>query len=310
MQTQPTDAPSAVRREELDFLSRGTRCAAWFYPAEEAGDRAPIVVMAHGLSGTRRDGLGPFARRFARAGIAALLFDHRGFGDSAGERDLFHPRRQLEDWAAAIAFARSLAGIDPDRVATFGSSMGAGNALAAAALDGGIAAVVSQVPFLDMLTQAHRSSVGVTLRILGAAIRGQHLRAVGQPHERAFINAPGGEEGWLHVVSIGEDSRWRDRVSSRWLLGRPFRPIRYARGLQCPWLVCVGENDRVARPGPAIRAARTAPRGELRTYPGVDHFDIYDGAAHELVVADEVEFLGRVLGPAPCNSVGPAGSGT
>ena len=27
------------------------------------------------------------------------------FGDSAGEPDLFHPRRQLEDWAAAIAFS-------------------------------------------------------------------------------------------------------------------------------------------------------------------------------------------------------------
>jgi pimeloyl-ACP methyl ester carboxylesterase len=76
----------------------------------------------------------------------------------------------------------------------------------------------------------------------------------------------------------------------------PYRPIRHARGLHCPWLVCVGEEDRVARPGPAIRAARTAPHGELRTYPGVDHFDIYDGAEHELVVADEVEFLRRVLG--------------
>lgn len=107
------------------------------------------------------------------------------------------------------------------------------------------------------------------------------------------------KEGWLHVVSIGEDSRWRDRVSSRWLLGRPYRPIRHARRLHCPWLVCVGENDRVARPGPAIRAARTAAQGELRTYPGVDHFDIYDGPAHELVVADEVEFLRRVLGPTP-----------
>lgn len=52
----------------------------------------------------------------------------------------------------------------------------------------------------------------------------------------------------------------------------------------------------MARPGPAIRAARRAPHGELRTYPGVDHFDIYDGPEHELVVADEVEFLRRTLG--------------
>ncbi len=284
-----------MEREDLEFDSHGDRCAAWLYPAAGGEPEAPAIVMAHGLSGTRRDGLGPFAERFAAAGIAALVFDHRGFGDSGGEPDLFEPARQLDDWRAAIAFARSLPGVDPLRVATFGSSMGAGNALAAAAEDPRVAAAIGQVPFLDMVRQAHRSSPRVTARMLVAAARGRHLPATGQPHDAALINAPGGEAGWRHVVAIGEDSRWRNRVSSRWLLGAPFRPARLAAKLHCPWLVCVGEADRVARPGPAIAAARRAPSGELRTYPGVDHFDIYDGPEHEAVVADEVAFLRRHL---------------
>jgi hypothetical protein len=49
----------------------------------------------------------------------------------------------------------------------------------------------------------------------------------------------------------------------------------------------------VARPGPAIAAARRAPLGELCLYAGVDHFDVYDGPAHEAVVADEIAFLRR-----------------
>ncbi len=216
-----------MERREVLFSSGTDRCAAWFYPAAGAPPRSPIVVMAHGLSGTRRDRLGAFATRFARAGLAVLVFDHRGFGDSGGEPDLFHPRMQLE---------------------------GGGNAL-----------------------------------------RGRHIRVVGQPHEAALINAPGGEAGWRRVVAMGEDSRWRDRVSSRWILRAPYRPARHARRLHCPWLVCVGEADRVARPGPAIAAARRAPLGELRTYPGVDHFDIYDGPQHELLVADQLEFLRRHL---------------
>lgn len=286
-------------RSEVTFEVGGERCAAWLYhPRDETRAASPIVVMAHGLSGTRRDRIGAFAERFAAAGLAVLPFDHRGFGDSDGEPDLFDPARQLEDWAAAIAFARSLPGIDPGRVATFGSSMGGGNALAAAAADPRIAAAISQVPFLDIVTQAHRSSPRVVARMLLAAVRGRHLPAVGQPHEAAFINAPGAEAGWRHVVAIGEDSRWRNRVSSRWLLGRPHRQGRHAADLHCPWLVCVGEADRVARPGPAIAAARRAPRGELRTYPGVDHFDIYDGPEHEAVVADQLEFLRRHLVPA------------
>jgi fermentation-respiration switch protein FrsA (DUF1100 family) len=55
----------------------------------------------------------------------------------------------------------------------------------------------------------------------------------------------------------------------------------------------------VAAPGIAIRAARQAPLGELRTYAGVDHFDIYDGPEHEAVLADEIEFLRRRLQVAP-----------
>jgi len=283
-------------REDLRFLSGSEPCAAWLYrPPRKNAESLPIVVMAHGLSGTRRDRLGAFAERFSAAGLFALVFDHRGFGESDGEPDRFDPARQLEDWQAAIDFARAIPGVDPERVVTFGSSMGGGNALAAAAADKRVAAAISQVPFLDILRQAHRSGPRVSARMLLAAARGDYLPAVGSPREAAFINAPGAEAGWRHVVETGEDSRWRNRVSARWLLGRPFRPARLAPKLHCPWLVCVGESDRVARPGPAIAAARRAPQGELRTYPGVDHFDIYDGPEHETVVADQLDFLRRHL---------------
>jgi pimeloyl-ACP methyl ester carboxylesterase len=282
-------------RIDLQFPVDGDACAAWLYspvvPSE--APPAPILVMAHGLTGTRRDRLGAFAERFAEHGCHALVFDHRGFGDSTGTPDLFVPERQLQDWAHAIAYARNATGADPDRVVTFGSSMGGGNALAAAARDGRVAAAISQVPFLNLLRQAYKAAPGVRARMMLAAIRGDYMPAVGQPDEAAFINAPDSEAGWRHVVAIGEDSRWRDRASARWLLGRPFNPGRYAEDLHCPWLVCVGGDDQVARPSVAIAAAKRAPRGELRVYPGVDHFDIYDGPEHEALVADQLEFLDR-----------------
>jgi pimeloyl-ACP methyl ester carboxylesterase len=136
-----------------------------------------------------------------------------------------------------------------------------------------VVAAISQVPLLDTVRQAYRSSPKAMARMILAAVRDEHMPAVGQPHEAAFINAPDSEAGWRHVVASGEDSRWRNRVSSRWLLGRPFNPGRHAKRLHCPWLVCIDDADQVARPAVAIAAAKRAPHGELRLYPGVDHFD-------------------------------------
>jgi pimeloyl-ACP methyl ester carboxylesterase len=282
-----------MNRHDLQFVSDGDHCAAWLYPTSADSGPAPVVVMAHGLTGTRRDRLGPFAERFAAAGAAALVFDYRGFGDSGGEPDLFEVERQMNDWRAAIAFTRSLAGIDPERVVTFGSSLGGGHALAAAAEDPSVAAAISQVPFLDSDSQRYRGHPDASATMMAVAADGGFLPAVGQPDEAAFIRAPGAEAGWRRVVANGERSRWRNRVSAAWLSGPPFSPIRHADTLHCPWLVCVAENDRVAAPGPAIDAARRAPHGELRIYPGVDHFDIYDGPEHEAVVNDQLDFLHR-----------------
>src|SRR5262249_35504400 len=143
----------SMSRNELTFSSGDDTCAAWFYRSATDQGARPIIVMAHGLTGTRRDRIGSFAARFSAAGIAALVFDYRGFGDSSGEPDLYEPSRQLEDWRAAIAFARSMPDIDPERLATFGSSSGGGHALAAAAADPRETAASSPGPTLDGAAQ-------------------------------------------------------------------------------------------------------------------------------------------------------------
>lgn len=96
-------------REDVEFDSGGDRCAAWLYrPATGA---APCVVMAHGFSLTRHDGLPTYAEAFAKAGAAVLVFDYRYLGDSGGEpRQRFRRGAQLDDWRAAIDHAGSLPG--------------------------------------------------------------------------------------------------------------------------------------------------------------------------------------------------------
>jgi len=97
-----------MSRTDVTFPSQGLELAAWSYLPEGEGPH-PIVVMAHGFSGTRELRLDAYAERFQAAGLGALLFDYRHFGASPGEpRQLLDIRRQLEDWAAAIAHARTV----------------------------------------------------------------------------------------------------------------------------------------------------------------------------------------------------------
>ncbi|HEU4977446.1 MAG TPA: alpha/beta fold hydrolase, partial [Solirubrobacteraceae bacterium] len=161
-----------AEREDLTFPSGGEQCAAWLYrPHQPDGESVPCVVMAHGFSATRSDGLPAYAERFAAAGFAVLLFDYRHFGDSGGEpRQLVHPSRQREDYRSAIAFARTLRGVDPERIALFGSSFSGGHVVVVAAGDERVAAVIAQAPFADVVDTLRamdvRAAPGVTVRAL------------------------------------------------------------------------------------------------------------------------------------------------
>jgi uncharacterized protein len=291
-------------REDLAFASGADTCAAWLYRPEGVAGPVPCVVMAHGFSATRGDTLPAYAERFAAAGMAVLLFDYRHFGDSTGEpRQLLDIGRQQADYRAAIAFARTLGGIDAQRIALFGTSFSGGHVVAVAAKDPSIAAVVSQVPFADGLAAARNTPPLTALRatVLGladqaAALAGRAPRlmpAVGPPGSVAVMTEPDAQAGFEAIVPAG--SRWRNEVAARVMLRVAlYRPVRSAPSVACPLLVCVCERDTTTPPGPAEKMAECAPRGELARYP-IGHFDIYVGEHFERAVADQTAFLRRHL---------------
>ena len=291
-------------RSDVVFDSWGLRCAAWLYRPRGAAGSTPCVVMAHGWTGVREQALDAYAERFAAAGLAVLLFDYRHFGASQGEpRQLLDVRRQLEDWAAAVSYARTLQGIDTERIALWGSSFSGGHVLSTAARDHRIAAVVSQVPFIDGFKNlrflgARRALIVVRegLRDALGALRGRppHMIAsVGPPGSVAAMTSPDAEPGFLRIDP--ENSTWRNEAAARVLLTlASYRPGTKVDQIRCPVLYCVGDDDAVTPPGPAIEAAERTPRGDLRRYP-IGHFDIYVGEWFERAVADQTEFLMSTL---------------
>jgi dienelactone hydrolase len=262
----------------------------------------PLVVMAHGFSATRELRLDVYAERFAEAGLAALVFDYRHFGASAGEpRQLLDIKRQQQDYEAALVYARGLDWVDDRRLALFGSSFSGGHVVAVAARDGRVAAVIAQCPFTDgpasVLAADPLSLMKATalgLRDLAGAAVGRKptmVATAGPPRSAALMASTDAERGYLAIVPDG--APFSNEVAARFALKVGLhRPGRQAARLNCPALFCICEHDTVAPARAAQRHASRARRAEVRLYP-YGHFDIYLGEPFERVVADQIDFLTR-----------------
>ena len=289
------------RRHDVLIGSHGEQLAAYLYRPDADGP-VPCVVMAHGFSATRDDGLPAYAEAFADAGFAVVLFDYRHFGRSTGEpRQLLDIGRQQDDYRAVIQWARQREDIDANRIALWGSSFSGGHVIAVAAGDPRIAAVISQAPFTDSVSAIAAMPLRNILRAGVAAVRDQvgallgrsprYLPAVGAPGTFAAMTAPEALPGFEAIA--GPESLWRNEIAARVVLHLSFyRPVRMASRLVMPILFCVCDDDATTPPASSIEAARRAPHGELIRYP-YGHFAIY---LDPQVKADQVDFLRRVLG--------------
>ncbi|KUJ07701.1 alpha/beta-hydrolase [Mollisia scopiformis] len=138
----------------------GTILRGDLYKAE-AKD-AGVVVMTQGLSLLKEHFVDEIAKRFQAAGIAALVYDHRGWGSSEGSPQFeTDPLQQAADYHDAITFAVSLqASSQKPRVAIWeighsgGASMIAGN-------DPRLSAVILVMPFTSGARDAAAFPAGI-----------------------------------------------------------------------------------------------------------------------------------------------------
>lgn len=95
---------------------------------------------------------------------------------------------------------------------------------------------------------------------------------------------------------IPDDYPFQDQVSARIALHLPFyNPGWDAKNVKCPILFGICGKDSVAPAGPTHRYAKQAPKGEIKYYKDMGHFDIYLGKFFDRASADYVDFLKRNL---------------
>jgi len=102
----------------VSFESQSATLRGYLITRTGANRGGPAVIMAHGTSATIQMAAIEYARVFAKAGLAVLVYDHRGFGRSEGEPRLeINPWVQCRGYLDALTFAASLPEIDANRIA-------------------------------------------------------------------------------------------------------------------------------------------------------------------------------------------------
>lgn len=134
-----------MQRRAVTFASESLRLGGDLYLPDglEPGTRRPIVIGCSGYQGLKDMQPARFARALVPAGYACLSFDYRSFGVSEGQRGRLIPQEQVGDVRSAIDFLETVGEVASDQIVLVGWALGGGIAIAAAAADPRVRAVVA-----------------------------------------------------------------------------------------------------------------------------------------------------------------------
>jgi pimeloyl-ACP methyl ester carboxylesterase len=274
---------TSMTRDKVRFPSGDTISVAWHY----RGDNGSCIIMAGGTGVTKEPGTDRFASAFQAAGFSVVAFDPRRLGESGGTpRQLVRVNEQVDDFGAAIAFARTLPEVDPKRVAVWGFSLAGGHVFRVAARHPDLAAAIAQTPLADgpaITRNAMRSMTpGAALRLQTLALldivgrrfgRAPRLIPLAGPRGTvASLTTIDGAKGAAALNPDGAYGEWEQTIAAGSAMRLGFyRPGRHAAKVKCPLLVMVCDDDRSVLTAAPAKAARKAPRGELVRLAG-DHY--------------------------------------
>jgi pimeloyl-ACP methyl ester carboxylesterase len=304
-----------AQTRELSFVSDSVRFSATLH-LPSGGGPFPAVVLVHPSGRGTRDQwpLVQHAQSFAKSGIATLVYDKRGTGQSGGTFERFPDLRQLtRDALAAVRALKAVPEIDQGRIGIWGRSQGAGLASVAAADDRAIAFVVfvagvAVLPIEQELYAQRPWLIRAGATVDQVAILEPLVRTIWTYYATAKDRS-GAQEAWATLSALPWFSSVRGAIGGlprasviepeQWVLDHATRELRWQSGLlndpavvwsriTVPVLGIFGGEDVVV-PGAASAAALLRALQAAGNTRGTTMF-IADGA-HSLCPAHPPEKL-------------------
>ena len=245
----------------------------------------PAVVFLHGSGPEGRWASRFLAMQLASHGIAALIYDKRGVGQSTGNWRQATPNDLARDAAAAVARLRQEPGIDPRRIGLHGHSQGGTLAPLVAAQAPDIAFIIASAAaglpmdsveifsiLNSQLPDASSAADSANARTYVAELVAVAYQA--QPRARLdSLAAAWYDRPWFFPPPAPDNSYWA--FSKQYA---QYQPLDWWAKVRVPVLLIYGAADqRVPAHESAARIASTLARSApdvnvtVRILPGADH---------------------------------------
>jgi dipeptidyl aminopeptidase/acylaminoacyl peptidase len=247
----------------------------------------PAIVILHSSGHQSRNGPVAYfrllANYFAAQGIATLIYDKRGVGDSTGHWANASFDDLAGDGLKAVEFLKSRGDIDVTRIGLWGISQGGWLAPLAASRSGDVAFVISVSGPAVGTGEQEIYRVVNWLRKEGFA---SDAVTAAQDHMRLFFAVVDEKADWNSLEASTKRARsssWASFVQlpsslndlTWWRRMKSFDPATLTAGLTCPSLHLFGSLDDDVPTEQSTRILASLPGKERRTvkvFNGADHY--------------------------------------
>jgi dienelactone hydrolase len=274
-----------IRTESVSFDSNGARITGTlFLPEKTDGKPLPAVVVTGAWMTVKEQMPYTYARELAERGYAALAFDFRGWGQSAGTpRNMESPTMKIADINAAVAYLDSRKDIDDNRINGLGICASSGYMASVAASNPKLSNLALVAPWLHdaaIVEQVYGGKDGVA-KLIATSRSAETANRNGKPQLVPAASKTDRSAVMFDVPYYTEADRgmipaWDNKFNlASWEGWLTFDALQYAPNIDKPTLLVHSEAAAIPQGAKQFAKTLTGPVREV-WLDNVGQLDFYD----------------------------------